>query len=69
MVGPMGEDWPTAAQRGRQAERQLAAIRAEFPGWDFIEVFAGWLAVPAGTTVVQGMTLDSVAEKLRSRQR
>lgn len=46
-------------------ERELAEARAEFPEWDIREVFGGWLAVPVGTPVIQGMYLDSIREKLR----
>ena len=67
-MGPMGGMPTTAAQREARDERLLAAAQAEFPDLDFIEIFAGWLAVPKGTPVVQGMDLGSVAEKLRSRQ-
>ena len=66
MVGPMG-GFPTAAPRDKQTARQLAAMREEFPGWDFRQVFGGWEAVPEGTPVIQGMSLESVAEKLRDR--
>jgi hypothetical protein len=66
MVGPM-DSFPTAAQRDRQTARQLAALREEFPGWEFRPVLGGWLAVPEGTTVIQSVDLDGVAEKLRSR--
>jgi hypothetical protein len=66
MVGPIG-GIPAGAQRSSREDRQLAAIREEFPDLDFIKIFAGWLAVPKGTTVVQGMDLASVAEKLRQR--
>jgi len=57
----------TAADRAAETERALAAMRAEFPGRDFLEVFGGWMAVPEGTPVVFGVDLDSVAEKLRDR--
>jgi hypothetical protein len=64
MVGPVG-GFPTAAQRDKETARQLAAMRDEFPGWEFRLVLGGWLAVPEGTPVIQSVDLDGVAEKLR----
>jgi hypothetical protein len=49
-------------------DRQLGAARAEFPGYDFHQVFGGWEAVPAGTQVVRAMFLDGLLEKLRERE-
>jgi hypothetical protein len=68
MVGPIG-DMPTAAQRNAREEWLLKAAREAFPGWDFRRVFGGWEAVPTGTPVIQGIDLEVVMEKLRSRQR
>jgi hypothetical protein len=58
----------SAAETDAEVESQLQALREEFPGWDFIKIFAGWLAVPKGTPVVQGMDLGSVAGKLREHE-
>ena len=43
----------------------LEAARNEFTGWDIIEVFGGYLAVPAGTPVVRSTTAGGLAGKLR----
>jgi hypothetical protein len=64
--GPQ-QTFRTAAERDAETDRQLAVASTEFPGWDFVPTFAGWLAVPAGTVVFQGMRLESVIEKLRAR--
>ena len=68
----MGPERPkgfqTAAERQAETGRLLAAARAEFPHWSFSEVFGGWLAVPAGTPVVQSVDLEGVIEKLRERR-
>jgi hypothetical protein len=59
----------TAAERERRTEMYLRAAREAFPGWDFHEVFGGWEAVPAGTTVVRSEDLDGIVSKLRERAR
>jgi hypothetical protein len=64
-VGPFSSQ--TAAQRDAENARLLEAARQEFPGWDFREVFGGWLAVREGTPVVMSLDLDGIAEKLRQR--
>jgi len=66
--GPHRRGIVTAQQRDAENERGLAAARGEFPGWDFRKVFGGWEAVPAGTPVIPGITLDSVLGKLRQRE-
>jgi hypothetical protein len=53
--------------REPDAER-LAAACSEFPDQHFIRVFGGWLAVPAGTVIVQGSDLESLVSKLRKQQ-
>jgi hypothetical protein len=45
-------------------EPGLGELRRRFPGWDIHRVFAGWLAVPHGTPVIQGAYLSSIGEKL-----
>lgn len=68
-MGPMQDGTPrSAAQMSAEDDRQLKAARAEFPGWDFHQVFGGWEAVPAGTPVIRGMFLDKVTERLRERE-
>jgi hypothetical protein len=46
----------------------LNAARETFSDWDIYEVFGGYLAVPKGTPLVQGMYLATVADKLRAMQ-
>lgn len=46
-------------------DRRLHAAREAFPAWQVIEVFGGYLAVPAGAAVVQSTTLDGLVAKLR----
>ena len=45
----------------------MEAIRKEFKDWDVVEVFGGFLAVPAGTPVVRASTPGGLAGKLRRR--
>ena len=42
----------------------LTALRARYPGWDIQRVFGGYEAVPAGTPVIRGAYLETIAEKL-----
>lgn len=60
----------SAASRTEQElaeERRLNAARDAFPAWRIIEVFGGYLAVPAGTVIVQAIDLDGLAGKLREQ--
>jgi hypothetical protein len=50
------------------AERQLIAARDTLPGWDVIETWSGFLAVPKGTEIVQAITLDALVGKLRQKE-
>jgi hypothetical protein len=66
MVGPNPS--PTVKQVTQQDEwydRQLAAARAAFPEWDIIESMGGFVALPQGTEMVSGITLDGLVKKLR----
>lgn len=65
MVGPNPS--PTVKQVTQQEEwydRRLAAARAAFPEWDIIESTGG-LAIPKGTEMISGITLDGLVKKLR----
>jgi len=46
-------------------EGALEAAREEFREWDIIEVFGGYMAVPAGTPVVRASTVGGLSGKLR----
>jgi hypothetical protein len=63
--GPMPPASRTAQQ---QQDAQLAAAEKAFPGWDFIELLSGWLAVPSDTPVIQAVDLDGIVGKLRARE-
>jgi hypothetical protein len=52
-----------------QPESAADAARRRHPGWDIIEDFAGWVAVPAGTPILQAMFLDSLEEKIAEAER
>jgi hypothetical protein len=67
-MGPIG-GIQTAEQRAREEERYLKAAKEAFPGWSLIPVFAGWLAVPEGTPVIQSADIDGLVAKLRERER
>lgn len=48
-------------------ERQLLAARETFgDAWAIVETHGGLLAVPVGTPLVFGATVDSLVMKLRS---
>jgi hypothetical protein len=49
-------------------EAAAAALMRRFPGWDIHRVFAGWIAVPAGTPFIYAMHADSLAEKLQAAE-
>lgn len=66
MVGPNPS--PTIRQVTRQEDwhdRQLAAARETFPEWDIIESMGGFAAIPKGTEMISGITLDGLVKKLR----
>jgi hypothetical protein len=63
LMGPTGDQ--TAYTRDE--DRQLQAAREAFPEWDITPVFGGYLAVPRGTPVVQGMFVEAIVEKIRRR--
>lgn len=48
-----------------QEDRWLEAARKAYPEWDIIRVFAGYIATPKGTPVIQGIDVDSVVGKIR----
>lgn len=58
----------TATQLREHEQRQLAAAKEAFPNWEFYRIFGGWIAVPKGAMVIQGMDIDSVVEKLRTQE-
>ena len=68
----MGPERPkgyqTAAQLEARENALLAAARREFPHWSFSKMLDGWMAVPAGTPVVQSVDIEGVIEKLRERR-
>lgn len=47
-------------------EPTVDEVRRRHPGWDVIEVFGGFEAVPEGTTVVRAMWLSILDAKLGS---
>ncbi|HEY0933129.1 MAG TPA: hypothetical protein VGD91_05220, partial [Trebonia sp.] len=47
-------------------DRALAAARDSLPARRIIEVFGGFLAVPAGSVIAQSTTLDGSVGKLRT---
>lgn len=66
-MGPYS-GFQTAAQRDAETERWLTAAREAYPEWDIIEVFAGYLATPAGTPVIQSSDLDGIVAKIRQHE-
>jgi hypothetical protein len=46
---------------------RLQAARESFPRWQVIEVFGGYLAVPANAVILQCTTLDGLVGKLRAQ--
>ena len=66
MVGPNpSQTVKQVTQQDELYDRQLAAARAAFPEWDIIESMGGLAAVPKGTEMVSGITLDGLVKKLR----
>jgi hypothetical protein len=49
-------------------DRYLKAAQEAYPAWDIRPVFGGYLAVPKDTPVIQGISVDSVVEKIRREQ-
>jgi hypothetical protein len=65
LMGPfIGE---TTIRDEEAAARQLEAARAAFPGYDLIETWDGYAAVPAGTQVIRAITVDGLVAKLRQQ--
>jgi hypothetical protein len=48
-----------------EGDKRLTAAREAFPEWDIYPVFGGYLAVPKGAPVIQGIDVDSVVGKIR----
>jgi hypothetical protein len=48
-----------------EGDRQLAAAKQAFPGWDIRPVIGGYLAVPTGTTLIRSATVDGTVAQLR----
>jgi hypothetical protein len=46
-------------------EKALETARKDFPGWDFNRIFAGWRITPAGTPVIEAVSIDDAVRKLR----
>lgn len=68
-MGPHGTNLSVTALAAAELaeDARLQAARESFPGWDIIEVFGGYLAVPAGTVIVQAIDLDGIVMKLRQQ--
>lgn len=49
----------------QEEDRQLAAARETFPQWRIVQVFGGFMAIPAGPEPVSATTVDGLVEKLR----
>jgi hypothetical protein len=49
-------------------DRQLAAARAAFPDYEFIETLGGVAVVPATVELLSATTVDGVVRKLRERE-
>lgn len=66
-MGPYGMNLSVQqlAETEAEADRQLAAARATFPGWRVIETFGGYLAVLAEAEILQSTTVDGLVLKLR----
>jgi hypothetical protein len=57
-----------SSSQNDEAEHAAAALMRRFPGWTVHAVFAGWIAVPAGTPFIYAMHADSLAEKLQAAE-
>lgn len=51
-----------------ETDRELEAVRQAHPGWDFHEVLGGYVTVPVGTPLINGMFVSSVVEKLQAHE-
>lgn len=65
-MGPHSERSTSTSMSHTETEvaTDLDALREAFPAWDIHRVFGGYEAVPAGTPVIRGVYLESMAEKL-----
>lgn len=61
----MGPFMDNKTEQEQAEERRLLAARDAFPDWRIVEVFGGYLAVPAGSSIVQAIELDDLVLKLR----
>ena len=59
-MGPGPDRYPQQTA----AESALDEIRLRYPGWVIEPVFGGFVAYPAGVTVVRSMFLEGLDEKL-----
>lgn len=48
-----------------EEEARLLAARDTFPGWEILETFGGYLAVPKGAVIIQAISIDAIVKKLR----
>jgi len=68
-MGPYGTNLSAAALSAAELAEQarLTAARESFPGWQIIEVFGGFLAIPADSVILQSIDLDGIVAKLRQQ--
>lgn len=68
-MGPYGTNLSAAALSAAELAEQarLTAARESFPGWQIIEVFGGFLAIPADSVILQAIDLDGIVAKLRQQ--
>lgn len=68
-MGPFANQSASGRTAAEEAEeRRLNAARDSFPDWRIVEVFGGYLAVPAGAAIVQAIDLDGLIRKLRQAE-
>jgi hypothetical protein len=68
-MGPYGTNLSLTALTAAELadDARLQAARESFPAWHIIEVFGGFLAVPADAVIVQAIDLDGLVAKLRQQ--
>lgn len=68
-MGPYGTNLSVAALTAAELaeEARLSAARESFPAWRIVEVFGGYLAVPADSVILQSVDLDGLVGKLRQQ--